>query len=326
MKRKIAVVAGGDSGEYEISLKSANVVLSHLDPNKFEPYLIVIRGKDWYYQDAAGLRHQVSIGDFTLHLPGREIGFDGVFIAIHGTPGEDGKLQGYYDLLGLPYSSCDQATSALTFNKYLCNHYVSGFGVRISKSVVINQSDEIHINALPEDIGFPLFVKPNRGGSSVGTSKVKSRDELIPALKTAFREDSQVMLEEYIPGREIACGVAWHQGKLVTLPLTEIISKNEFFDYEAKYEGKSEEITPAVLPDVVAAECRDISIRLYHRLNCRGIVRFDYILNGLELFFLEVNTIPGFSELSIVPQQALSAGISLQELFTEAMERALEMR
>ncbi|MFO7614144.1 MAG: D-alanine--D-alanine ligase [Bacteroidales bacterium] len=326
MKRKIAVVAGGDSGEYEISMMSASVVLSHLDPSKFEPYLVVIRGRDWYYSDAGGLNHPVNIGDFSLQLPGRKIFFDGIFIAIHGTPGEDGKLQGYFDLLGLPYTSCDQATSAITFHKYFCNHYVSSFGVRVAKSVVVHSMDDVHIETLSGSVGLPLFVKPVRGGSSVGASKVKSWDELGSALEKAFREDSQVMLEAYIPGREIACGVAWNKGKLITLPLTEIISKNEFFDYEAKYEGKSEEITPAVLPDRMAAECRDISHMLYQRLNCRGIVRFDYILNGSDLYFLEVNTVPGFSELSIVPQQALTAGISLQELFTEAMEHAPGLR
>jgi D-alanine-D-alanine ligase len=254
------------------------------------------------------------------------LSFDGVFVAIHGTPGEDGKIQGYFDLLGIPYTSCDQATSALTFDKFFCNNFVSSFGVNISRSIVLKKGEAINEDELLKRISLPLFVKPNRGGSSVGTSKVKTREELLPALKLAFHEDSLVMLEEHIPGRELSCGTITYKGKIRTLPLTEIISKKEFFDYEAKYQGMSEEITPAEVPIEVADSIKETSVRLYKLLNCMGIVRFDYILNGTELYFLEVNTVPGFSELSIVPQQALKAGISLQDLFSEAMMNALNDR
>lgn len=323
MRRKVAVVAGGDSGEYEISVKSAGVVIRNLDPSLFETYLILVRGNDWACR-IDGTDYFVSKDDFSLALPGGKVRFDGVFNAIHGTPGEDGKIQGYLDLLGIPYSSCDQATSAITFNKFFCNHYVKSFGVNIARSLVLHQGHSMTAEEILRTLKLPVFVKPNRGGSSVGTSKVKTPEELPPALAKAFREDTQAMIEEYIPGREIACGVVFSKGKPITLPLTEIISHNEFFDYEAKYQGKSDEVTPANLDEAIARRCRELSLDLYHYLDCRGIVRFDYIVSGNELFFLEVNTIPGFSELSIVPQQALKAGIGLKDLFTEAMLNALD--
>lgn len=322
-KQKIAIIAGGDSGEYEISIKSAAVVQKHLDHSKFDSYLVVFRGKDWYYRDDTGNQLHINKEDFTVDLPGKKVAFDGVFVAIHGTPGEDGKIQGYFDMLGIPYTSCDQVTSALTFDKFFCNHFVSSFGINISRSIVLKKWEQIGEDEILSRINLPLFVKPNRGGSSVGTSKVKTREELFPALKLAFREDDQVILEEHIPGRELSCGTITFRGRIRTLPVTEVISKKEFFDYEAKYEGMSEEITPANIPENVAAEIGETSVKLYRLLNCRGMVRFDYILDGDKLFFLEVNTVPGMSELSIVPQQALKAGISLQDLFTETMLNAL---
>ncbi len=326
MRQIIAIIAGGDSGEYEISIKSAAVVKKHLESDKFECFLVVIRGKDWYCQDDDGTAFTVNKEDFTVNLRGRILMFDGVFVAIHGTPGEDGKIQGYFDLLGIPYSSCDQATSALTFDKFFCNHFVSSFGVNISRSIVLKKGEEIDEDALLKQVGLPLFVKPNRGGSSVGTSKVKKREELHAALNLAFGEDSQVLLEEHIPGRELSCGTIKYRGLIRTLPITEIVTQNEFFDYKAKYEGMSDEVTPADVPEKVARVINDTSVMLYKKLNCKGMVRFDYILNGEKLFFLEVNTVPGMSELSIVPQQALKAGISLQELFSEVMSNALNDR
>jgi D-alanine-D-alanine ligase len=326
MKHKIAIIAGGDSGEYEISIKSAGVVKKHLDSSKFESFLIVIRGKDWYYKADDGTGFAVNKEDFTVSLPGRVLSFEGVFVAIHGTPGEDGKIQGYFDLLGIPYTSCDQVTSALTFDKFFCNHFVSSFGVNISKSIVLKKGEKFNEDELLQRISLPCFVKPNRGGSSVGTSKVKTSEELIPALEKAFHEDDLVLLEEHIPGRELSCGTITYKGEIRTLPITEILTKNEFFDYEAKYQGKSEEVTPADLPVDIVLVINDSSIRLYKLLNCKGMVRFDYILNGDKLYFLEVNTVPGMSELSIVPQQSLKAGISLQELFSETMLNALNDR
>jgi D-alanine-D-alanine ligase len=326
MKRNIAIIAGGDSGEYEISIKSSAVVMKHLDASKFEPYLIVFQGKNWFHLDNNGNRFPVSREDFTVDLPGKKLSFDGVFVAIHGTPGEDGKVQGYFDMLGLPYTSCDAVTSALTFDKFFCNHFVNSFGVNISKSMVVKAGDHLIENEILSRMSLPLFAKPNRGGSSVGTSKVKTREELIPAIEKALKEDNQVILEEHIPGRELSCGTITYKGEVITLPITEIISKNEFFDYEAKYQGKSDEVTPADLTADIARQVAETSVKLYKLLSCRGMVRFDYILNGDKLFFLEVNTVPGMSELSIVPQQALKAGISLQDLFSETMLNALDKR
>jgi D-alanine-D-alanine ligase len=326
MKYKIAIIAGGDSGEYEISIKSAAVVKKHLDESLFESFVIIIRGTDWKYSDENGTDFHVDKNDFTISVNGRKTGFDGVFVAVHGTPGEDGKIQGYFDMLGIPYTSCDQITSALTFDKYFCNHFVSSFGVNISRSIVIKNNEGVSEDEILRRLSLPLFVKPNRGGSSVGTSKVKTREELIPALDLAFREDSQVILEEHIPGRELSCGTIKFRGNIRTLPVTEIITKKEFFDYEAKYLGMSDEVTPAVIPDHIAGHISETSVRLYKLLNCKGMVRFDYILNNDKLFFLEVNTVPGMSELSIVPQQALKAGISLRELFSETMLNALNNR
>lgn len=326
MKYKIAVIAGGDSGEYEISIKSAGVVKKHLESAKFECFLIVIKGKEWFYHDNDGVVFLVNKEDFSVNLPGRVLSFDAVFVAIHGTPGEDGRIQGYLDLLDIPYTSCDQATSALTFDKFFCNHFVSSFGIKISRSIILNKNEKIDEEDILDRISLPLFVKPDCGGSSVGTSKVKSREELIPAIKLALNEDNRVLLEENIPGRELSCGIIKYKGNVMSLPITEILTKNEFFDYEAKYEGMSEEVTPAVLPQEISSQVSKTSLKLYKLLNCKGMVRFDYILNDSELFFLEVNTVPGLSELSIVPQQALKAGISLQELFSEAVMNALNDR
>ena len=326
MKPNIAIVSGGDSGEYEISLKSAEVVKKHLDDTLFNVYLIVIHKGHWCYDDDHGIRHAVSREDFSLPLSAGKVNFDAVFIAIHGTPGEDGKIQGYFDLVGIPYTSCDQATSAITFNKYFCNNYVKSFGLKVAKSLVIHKGEAAGEVEILEHLKLPVFVKPNKGGSSVGASKVKAIDGLKPAIDLAFHEDDQVMVEEFMPGREISSGVVKINGALKALPLTEIISKNEFFDYEAKYQGKSEEITPAPVDEEIRKIIQETSLKFYQILNCKGIVRFDYILNGRELFFLEVNTVPGFSEASIIPQQAMKAGITLKELFTGAVINAINDR
>lgn len=326
MKQKwnIAILAGGDSGEYEISIKSAEVVRNHLDPSIFDIYLIVFREGDWFHTDKKGNKVFVDRDDFSLSIDGVKITFDGVFIAIHGTPGEDGKVQGYLEMLGIPYTSCDSITSAITFDKFFCNHFVKSFGVKISKSIRLSKEDIVTVDEILSQLSLPFFVKPDRGGSSVGTSKVSRRDEIVPALEKAFREDRLVIMEEHIPGRELSCGTISFKGNVITLPVTEIISKNEFFDYEAKYEGKSEEVTPADIPATVAGLIGETSLKLYKLLNCRGMVRFDYILKDANLYFLEVNTVPGMSELSIVPQQAVKAGISLRDLFTETMLAALK--
>ncbi len=324
MKKKIAIAAGGDSGEFEISIKSAAVVKQHLDPDLYESYLIVFRNNEWVYTSEDGEKILIKRDDFSLLHQGRKIVFDAVFIAIHGTPGEDGKLQGYLEMLGIPFTACGQATSALTFNKYFCKHFVSDLGIMVSPSELFIKGRDTDFESAVKTTGMPCFVKPNNGGSSVGMSKVEQPGSLPVAVEKAFAEDDQVLVEGYIPGREISCGVINYHGMARSLPLTEIISKNEFFDYEAKYtEGMAEEITPAQIPAEIEQHCRLTSEMLFEKLNCKGFVRFDYIFNDAGLYFLEVNTIPGLSPNSIVPRQAKEEGISLRELFSMAIEQAL---
>jgi D-alanine-D-alanine ligase len=253
----------------------------------------------------------------TLSLPEGVIKFDLVFNAIHGTPGEDGRLQVHFDSIGMPCTSSDFVTSALTFNKYLCLCYLSTLGVLTAESQLVRHGDEVVPDAIIDAVGLPCFVKPNKGGSSVGITKVSKKEGMLQAIKDALKEDDEVLIERFVPGREITCGVLNREGKITALPITEIISKNEFFDYEAKYKGRSDEITPAQIPEEVAMECKQLSEKLYLELGCKGVVRFDYIYNEKGMYFLEVNTIPGLTEESIVPQQAREAGISLKELFTE---------
>lgn len=323
-KKKVAIVAGGDSGEFEISIKSADVVKQHLDGDRYIPYLIIMQGNDWIYRDEDGIEYPVNKDDFSLILPQGKTRFDIVFIAIHGTPGEDGKLQGYLDMLKMPYTTCDQFTSALTFNKYYCSRIVSSFNVLVAPSVILYRSRDYDVKAIINETGLPCFVKPNKGGSSVGMSKVKQEIELRAAVERAFLEDAEVIVERFIPGREITCGVLNWEGKVRSLPVTEIISKNEFFDYEAKYtDGVADEVTPARISADVEKQCRLISESLYVKLNCKGFVRFDYIFNDGGMYFLEVNTIPGLSPNSIVPQQAMADGITLSELFSMAIEQTL---
>jgi len=324
MKKRIAIAAGGDSGEYEISIKSAAVVEQHLDKELYEPYLVIFKGREWSHTDIDGNKYLVNKDDFSLLIGNDKITFDAVFIAIHGTPGEDGKLQGYLDMLGIPYTACDHATSAVTFNKYFCNEIVSSLEVRVAPSMVLYKGSPFNKVAILRTTGLPCFVKPNNGGSSVGMSKVDDEGALSEAIKKAFQEDDQVLVEGFIPGREITCGVITFDDQSRSLPVTEIISKNDFFDYEAKYtDGMAEEVTPADIPADVEQLCRATSEMLYDRLHCHGFVRFDYIFNETGMYFLEVNTVPGLSPNSIVPQQAIIDGISLTALFDLVLQQAL---
>ena len=246
MKKNIAIVAGGYSGEYEISIKSGSVVEKKLDAELYNPYIIVIKDDDWYYLDKSGKKTKVDKNDFSLKINNTKITFDCVFIAIHGTPGEDGKLQGYFDLLNIPYTSCDQTTSALTSNKSFCNRIVNSLGVNTAKSILLYKNQKYKTDGIVDEIKLPCFVKPNNGGSSVGITKVDKMEYLHNAIKTAFKEDEEVIVEEFIDGTEITCGIIKSKGKMYVLPITEIVSKKEFFDYDAKYTpDMADEITPA---------------------------------------------------------------------------------
>jgi D-alanine-D-alanine ligase len=331
MKKNIALLTGGYSEEYEISVKSGKVIASHLDKAVFNVYLIKVTTGQWSYCDENGKEYEVNLNNFSLELPDGNVRFDAAFIGIHGTPGEDGKLQGYLDMMQVPYNTCGRSTSALTFNKYFCNEIAGRLDVNIAKTYYLHKRDKVNLKEILDSTGLPCFVKPNSNGSSIGITKVKSENELLPAIREAFKVDDEVLVQEFIPGTEITCGIYEKNGELVILPLTLIISHNEWFDYEAKYnKSMADEITPAPVDEVVAVKCRETSALLYRKLNCRGIVRIDYILTpetyigGPLLFFLEVNTIPGLSEASIVPQQAANVGISLQQLFTDVLNETLE--
>jgi len=319
----IAIVAGGDSGEYGISIGSGRQVEKNIDRAKFTPYLIEIRGNRWIHRQAR-TTYTVDRNDFSLRIGTRKIRFHAVFNAIHGTPGENGILQGYLDLLGIPYTSCDVMTSALTFNKAYCKAVVSASGVPVARSLHLFSRNRPSPRKVLQEISLPCFVKPNNGGSSVGMSKVKRQKDLGPALAKAFAEDDEILVEEFIPGREMTCGVIRTKGAVIALPVTEVISKKEFFDYEAKYTaGMAEEVVPAEIPEELSIRCKSTSVMLYEKLNCKGVVRFDYILDRDVFRFLEVNTVPGLSAASIVPKMARAHGWTFTELITRLIEEAL---
>jgi len=328
MKKNIALVAGGYSGEYVISVKSAAVIEQHLDSNAYNVYKIVITKDSWTYTGTDGQVIAVDRNDFSLTINGKKVTFDAVFIGIHGTPGEDGRLQGYFEMLGIPFTSCGMVTSALTFNKGFCNKVVAELNVvNVSKSVHIFRDQPYDTKTILQQLKLPVFVKPAEGGSSIGMSKVNTAEELPAAIDKAFKEDVQILIEEFIKGREITCGLYRTKGEFTVLPLTEIISSKEFFDYEAKYTpGMSKEVTPAEAPEDVAALIRETAKQLYNHLNCRGIARMDFIYDeaGKRLFFLEVNTMPGQSENSIVPQMVRAAGKTLQEFYGTLIEDCLQ--
>lgn len=322
--KNIALLAGGYSGEYVISIQTAETIEKNLDSSLYNVCKIIVTRDGWWHETAKGERIDVDKNDFSLTIDGEKLSFDCVFIAIHGTPGEDGRIQGYLDMINIPYTSCNAIVSALTFNKSYCNKVVKAFNmVNIANSVHLIKGEPYSVGNILEQLQLPMFVKPNESGSSLGVSKVKSVEALLPAIEKAFKEDNQVLIEEFIEGRELTIGVYRVNGYLHTLPATEIVSKNEFFDYEAKYTpGVTSEITPALIDDTIREQLETKASYLYRHLNCRGIVRMDFILQKgtNKLFFLEVNTMPGQSENSIVPQQVRAAGISLKEFYGALIE------
>jgi D-alanine-D-alanine ligase len=328
MKKNIALVTGGFSGEAVISYKSAATIDRNLDRERFNVYKIDINSKGWFYESADGNKAEIDKNDFSLQVDGQKIKFDAVFIGMHGTPGEDGKLQGYFDTLKIPYTSCDAATSALTFNKRFTVAVAAFAGIPVAKSEVLIKNNFQNPDEIARKLRFPVFVKPNNGGSSIGMSKVnKLSDEFGAAIEKAFKEDDQVLIEEFISGREFTVGVFKTKGNIVVLPITEVMSKKEFFDYEAKYQGASSETTPAEIDEVIADKVRDTAKKIYKVFNCRGVVRIDFIYNEetKQPYMLEINSIPGQSEASIVPQQVQVMGWSLKEFYSKLIEEALNI-
>ncbi len=325
MKRNIALVTGGCSGEAVISYKSAVTIDNNLDRERFNVYTIDVRPEGWFYE-SNGQKTEIDKNDFSLISGNQKIKFDAVFIGMHGTPGEDGKLQGYFDTLNIPYTSCNAATSAITFNKRFTVAVAAFSGISVAKSAILIKNNFQSPDEVALKLKFPVFVKPNNGGSSIGMSKViQPSDEFGAAVEKAFKEDNQVLVEEFIEGREFTVGVFKTNGNVIVLPITEVISKKDFFDYEAKYEGASSEVTPAEIDEVVADKIRDAARKIYQVFNCRGVVRIDFIYNeeAKQPFMLEINSIPGQSEASIIPQQVRAMGWSLKEFYTKLIEEAL---
>ena len=322
--KNVAIICGGDSGEFEISVKSAQVVKNNLDPELYDSKIVVVSKKGWYAVLRDGTRIEVDKNDFSIQVHGHKMKFDVAFNAVHGEPGENGPLSGYLELLGIPCTSSGLTTCALTFHKDFCKRLVASYGVRVAPSVLINQGEKYDADEIIKEIGLPMFVKPTCNGSSVGVTKVKTAEEFVPAVYTAMAAGGQVMCEKFVKGREFGCGAMCYQGKMMVFPLTEIISKNEFFDYEAKYTaGKCDEVTPAQVDEAIETEMKGTTAMLYEKLECKGFVRMDYIVSDEGMYFIEANIVPGMSEASIVPAQARCFGLSLQQLFNMAIEEAL---
>jgi D-alanine-D-alanine ligase len=318
-KKRIAVVSGGFSGEAQVSMRSAQMVMTHIDRDLYTPTQVVIETNRWY---ACVGEEQIQIdkNDFSfLHL-GVQHKFDGVFMIVHGTPGEDGLLQGYFQLMGIPCTTGDLLNMAVTFNKKATTDALKNLGYSVAKSKMIREGEGYEVEEIVAFLGLPCFVKPNNGGSSIGTSKVKQASELPAAIEKAMHEDRQVLIESFIQGTEVTCGVIQYQGKITPLPLTEIVTENEFFDYQAKYDGASQEITPARLEAEMSLRVQNLAAKIYGDLKCAGMIRVDFIIQNGEPHVIEVNTVPGFSEASIIPQQAAVLGIDKKELISTVIQ------
>jgi D-alanine-D-alanine ligase len=322
--KNIAIIMGGYSSEFEISLKSGNVVYQFLDKSKYNGFRIHILKEKWVYVDDNNNEYPIDKNDFSVTVDGNKIKFDAVFNAIHGTPGEDGLMQAYFNLIQLPQSSCDYYQAALTFNKRDMLSVLKPYGIKCATSYYLNKGETINTSEIVSKVGLPCFVKPNKSGSSFGISKVKTEAELPIAIEVAYKEDTEIIIESFLDGTEVSVGVINYKGKITVLPITEIVSENDFFDYEAKYLGKSQEITPARIPADIAEKVNAVAKRAYEILNMKGFSRSEFILVDGEPYMLEMNTIPGLTTESLIPQQAREAGISLEDLFTNAIELALQ--
>ncbi len=341
--KKIVIIAGGDSSEYAVSLRSAAGLYSFMDKSRYEVFIACLHGHAWRlaadYEAGKSFESctwcDIDKNAFSAVLPsGEHLTFDYAYITIHGTPGENGVLQGYLDLIGLPYSCCGVLPAALTFDKYACNHYLHAFGLNIAKSVLLRAGQTISNDEVVAQIGLPCFIKSNVGGSSFGCTKVKTPEQIQPAIQTAFAEGNEVIIEQFMQGREVTCGVYETPMRSVAFPVTEVVTTNEFFDYDAKYNGQVEEITPAPLAAGITRAIQDLTLRLYDILGCKGIIRTDYILepvnepddpalhiaDGYRIMLLEVNTTPGMTPTSFIPQQVRAAGLDIKDVLTHIIE------
>jgi D-alanine-D-alanine ligase len=324
MKKNIAIVAGGDSSEVVVSLKSAAGLHSFMDKERYNLFIVTIVGKTWQIEWSDEEKITIDKNDFSFIRNGEKTTFDFAYITIHGTPGENGILQGYFDLIGLPYSCCGVLAAAITFNKFTCNQYLKGFGVKVSESLVLRSGQTVTDEEVAEKIGFPCFVKPNVGGSSFGVTKVKSIEQVQPSIARAFEEGSEVMIEAFMSGIEITCGIYKTKTKSQVLPITEVVSENEFFDYDAKYKGQVQEITPARISKELTERVQKLTSAIYDILGCKGLVRIDYIISeGDVINLLEANTTPGMTATSFIPQQIAAAGLDIKNVMTEIIENEL---
>ena len=335
MKRTIAIIGGGDSSEYEVSLSSAKGIYSFFDKEKYNVYVVKIVNRSWTvllnFDEVLGADNPaieevtVDKNDFSFTVENQKVIFDYAYITIHGEPGEDGCLQGYFKIMNIPHSTCDVLPASLTYNKHFCSQYLKGFGVNIAESIILKQKKESSfvLDEVAKKVGYPCFVKPNLGGSSFGISKVMKEQDLIPAIHKAFNEDREVIIEAFLDGMEVTCGCYANQNELIALPITEVVTHNEFFDYEAKYKGAVDEITPARISEELTHRIQELTKKIYELLNCDGIIRIDYIVTELDkVNLLEVNATPGMTPTSFIPQQVAVAGLSMRQILTDLVESA----
>lgn len=326
-KINVAIVAGGDSSEIVVSLKSAAGLHSFIDKEKYELYTVTITKTKWSVMLSDTEQSAIDKNDFSFVVGNEKVHFDFAYITIHGTPGENGLLQGYFELIGLPYSCCDVLSAAITFNKFTCNQYLKGFGVKVSESILLRKNQQITNEEVIDKVGLPCFVKPNVGGSSFGVTKVKSAEQIQAAILKSFAEGEQVMIEAFMAGTELTCGMYKTSAKTVVFPVTEVVPHNEFFDFDAKYKGQVEEITPARISQNLTQRVQQLTAAIYDILDCKGIVRVDYILSENEVIqLLEVNTTPGMTTTSFIPQQVAAAGLDIKDVMTDIIENELNKK
>ena len=322
-KRTIAIVCGGDSSEHDVSLRSAQGLYSFFDKERYHVYIVDIKGLDWHVELPDGTTTKIDRNDFSFQEDGKKKTFDYTYITIHGTPGENGLLQGYFDLIGMPYSTSGVLVEALTFDKFVLNQYLRGYGLSVADSLLIRKGYEelVSDDEIEERIGMPCFVKPAADGSSFGVSKVKNKDQLAPAIRKAMLESPEIMVESFLEGTEITQGIYKTKDKTVLFPITEVVSSNEFFDYDAKYNGQVQEITPARISAEIAERVGKITSHIYDILRCNGIIRIDYIISKEgKISMLEVNTTPGMTATSFIPQQVCAAGLSMSDVLADIVE------